>query len=74
MKNMRKRILSLMVVLMMSLSLVQPTAFAATVGEGTEAGGSGDINIQTVVVWNPCCRECCQESPEQSSPQQRSGC
>ena len=50
MKNMRKRILSLMVVLMMSLSLVQPTAFAATVGEGTEAGGSGDINIQTVVV------------------------
>ena len=40
MKNMRKRILSLMVVLMMSLSLVQPTAFA-TVGEGTDPGEEG---------------------------------
>ena len=50
MKNMRKRMLSLMVALMMCLSLVQPTAFAATTGEETEAAGTGDINIQTVVV------------------------
>lgn len=42
--------LSLMVALMMCLSLVQPTAFAATTGEETEAAGTGDINIQTVVV------------------------